>query len=419
MLRRVLVPLSVLLLLASAPVASGSISGPTVRDLGPLIGFRRHQSSYSIAVGDANGDGWNDVLIDHHGSRPAELFQNQPDGNGRTIGMEVAFHLVDTVHGRSDRHGCIMGDPNLDGLTDFLCLKGANQGTTDKWNELWIQGPAGTWTDQAHAWGIEDIWGRGRFPAWIDLNHDKYPDIFLGNDTPRHDAHSTADRLYVNDGGTRFSEVDMGITKELGADCAQVLDVNGDGWDDILLCGKERMYLFVRQGDRFVDETVRYGIPIEPRANGAWMGDLSGDGVLDLVIVHPKELDVQPGGPGGVLGAPVLTMPLGHGHGLAVGDVDGMAGPDIYAVDGCVQDVNQPDVLLLNGGDGRSWSDPWPLPALPDSELAGCGDQAAMVDFDGDGKQDIVVLNGGGDAQPLDIDGPDQLLTLGDWRLPG
>ena len=419
MLRRVLVPLGVLVLLASAPVASGSPSVPTVRDLGPLVGFRLHESSYSLTVGDANGDGWSDVLIDHHGSRPAELFQNQPDGKGGTVGMEVVFHLVDTSHGRDDRHGCIMGDPNLDGLTDFLCLKGANQGTSDKWNELWMQGPAGTWTDQAHAWGIEDIWGRGRFPAWIDLNHDEYPDVFLGNDTPRHDAYSTADRLYVNDGGSAFTEVDMGITKELGADCVQVLDVNGDGWDDILLCGKERMYLFIRKGDRFVDESVRYGVPTDVRANGAWMGDLSGDAVPDLVIVHPKELDVLVGGAGGVLGAPVLTMPLGHGHGLAVGDVDGVNGPDIYAVDGCFQRVNRPDVLLLNGGDGRSWSDPQTLPALPDSELAGCGDQAAMTDFDGDGKQDIVVLNGGGDAQPLDLDGPDQLLTLGDWHLPG
>ena len=36
-----------------------------------------------------------------------------------------------------------------------------------------------------------------------------------------------------------------------------------------------------------------------------------------------------------------------------------------------------------------------------------------MVDFDHDGAQDIVVLNGGGNDQPLDLNGPDQLLTLG------
>ena len=30
-----------------------------------------------------------------------------------------------------------------------------------------------------------------------------------------------------------------------------------------------------------------------------------------------------------------------------------------------------------------------------------------------------TVLNGGGNDQPLDLDGPDQLLTLGDWRPLG
>jgi hypothetical protein len=40
------------------------------------------------------------------------------------------------------------------------------------------------------------------------------------------------------------------------------------------------------------------------------------------------------------------------------------------------------------------------------------------VDFDRDGKQNVVVLNGGGNAQPLDLDGPDQLLTLGSWQPP-
>jgi hypothetical protein len=46
----------------------------------------------------------------------------------------------------------------------------------------------------------------------------------------------------------------------------------------------------------------------------------------------------------------------------------------------------------------------------------GCGDTAAAVDMDRDGMDEFVVLNGGGRGQPLDLDGPDQVLTLGDWR---
>ena len=119
--------------------------------------------------------------------------------------------------------------------------------------------------------------------------------------------------------------------------------------------------------------------------------------------------------PTGRSGAPVLTTRSRHGHGLAVGDVDGDGAPDVYAVDGCHDRVNAPDVLLLNGATAGSWTQ-LDLPPLPPGELAGCGDTAAMVDFDHDGAQDIVVLNGGGNDQPLDLNGPDQLLTLGDWQ---
>ena len=75
-------------------------------------------------------------------------------------------------------------------------------------------------------------------------------------------------------------------------------------------------------------------------------------------------------------------------------------------------------VVLLNVGVVGEWT-PATLPPLPDGEMAGCGDTAEMLDFDRDGAMDIVVLNGGGKSQPLDLDGPDQLLTLGSWEPLG
>jgi VCBS repeat protein len=388
---------------------------PRVRDLGPLLGLRQHESSYTIVPDDYDHDGWTDFLIGHHGSRPAELFHNDHDAR-RSTGVSVALQLVDTIHDRPDRHGCIMGDPNVDGLTDIFCTKGARQGTAKKWNELWIQGPEGSWTDEAHRWGIEDIWGRGRYPTWIDLNHDRYPDLFVGNDIPRHDNHITPNRTFVNEAGARFREVDMGVTREEGGWCDQSVDVNHDGWDDLLVCGRYELYLYVREGDHFVRENVAYDVPTT-QTEVARIEDVSGDGVLDLVMVHPRSLEVRLGDANGRFSDLVYVQPLGHGHGLAIGDIDGRNGPDIYAVEGCVQRVNVDDVLLLNGGDGRTWTQAG-LPALPAGELAGCGDTADTLDFDRDGKDDFIVLNGGGTSQPLDLDGPDQFLTMGDWRPP-
>jgi hypothetical protein len=414
---RALVPLVAIAVSLVSAAAAPARQVPQIRDVGPLVGLRQHESSYAVAAGDVNVDGWEDLLIVHHGSRPSELFVNQPDG-GTTRGYEVALRLVDTIHARSDRHGCILGDPNDDAMTDIFCVKGANQGASDKWNELWLQGPEGAWVDEAATWGVEDLWGRGRHPAWIDLNGDDRLDLFVGNDYPRQDDRGTPNRTYVNDDGERFVEVDLGLTREDGADCVQVLDIDGDGRDDLLLCGKEELFVYLRRDGGFVRANERYGLTPEPRANGAHIEDLSGDGVLDIVIVHPKEVVVRLGGADGRFGEPVWRREIALGHGLAVGDVDGRDGPDVYAVMGCVDRENVPDLLLLNGGDGRTWTQA-DLPPLPDGELAGCGDTAEMTDFDRDGLADIVVLNGGGNAQPLDLDGPDQLLTMGDWQLPG
>src|SRR4051794_39589346 len=108
-MRRISGCVALILVSIGALVVAAQAREPVVRDIGPMVGFRRHESSYTISVADVNKDGWPDVLIGHHGSRPAELFMNQPDGNGGTWGFEPVFRLVDDIHDRPDRHGCAFG----------------------------------------------------------------------------------------------------------------------------------------------------------------------------------------------------------------------------------------------------------------------------------------------------------------------
>jgi hypothetical protein len=385
--------------------ASAAASGPAVRDVGVAAGLRRSVGDgYSIHPDDVNHDGWPDLLLGRHGGA-AELFVNDPAA-GTTTGFDLTYRFIDTIHDRKDRHGCAWGDVNLDGRDDLYCAKGAHGGTVEKWNELWIQRPDGTFVDRAHAYGVEDHWGRGRRVAFIDLNHDRYPDLFVGNETPRRDGRPSPNRTFVNVHGTRFREVRLGLTTETGAACVQVLDVNHDGRDDLLVCGNDGLHLDVRVPRAgFVDRAGSLNVPAV-HAVWARLDDVNRDGRRDLLVERLHRFTVQFRLPSGRFGPIVYRRRLRDGTGFAVGDVDGARGNDVFLVQGCVDGRNVDDVLLLNGGHGRTWTR-----ARVPGGIDGCGDAAATIDFDRDGMDDVVVINGGGRRGS----GPDQLLTLGDW----
>jgi hypothetical protein len=190
-----------------------------------------------------------------------------------------------------------------------------------------------------------------------------------------------------------------------------VADFDGDGWDDVLVCGRDRMHLYQRRPAGYRDVAEAVGLP-DVHATAARFVDLDGDGRLDLVFTRRQELAVAMQRPAGRF-AEVLQRPLRHGHGLSVGDPDGDGDPDIYVVEGCVDGRDMPDWLFLVSRRGRSF-DARRVPRA----LAGCGDTAEAFDFDHDGRDEFVVLNGGGVDQGPKHHGPEQLLTLGDWGPP-
>ncbi|MGZ8596997.1 MAG: FG-GAP repeat domain-containing protein [Actinomycetota bacterium] len=392
---------------AASPGTASPERRTRLRDIGPAMGLSLDASSYGIVVHDLDDDGWTDLMISRHGA-PAQLFRNAPDGDSST-GLQPIASFVDGVHGRNDRHGCAIADVDQDGLDDVFCAKGARQGTSDKWNELWMQRPQGTFTDRAAEYGVEDVWGRGRFPAFIDLDHDAFPDLFLGNDAPRRDQHRSPNRTFLDADGQAFVEVDLGLRAEHGNVCTVVADLNADGWQDLVVCGNRRLHVFERRPSRFVDKTTRLGLPLLS-VKAAAAADVDADGRLDLVLVARHRVLVRLQGASGNFHRTVLERSISAGHGVAVGDVDGNGALDVFVVQGCVDQVNRDDLLFL-GGDGERF-----VRYRVDPVPTGCGDGAAALDIDRDSLDDIVVTNGGGLDQPGFPKGPEQLLTMGDWQ---
>jgi hypothetical protein len=339
----------------------------------------------------------------------ATVHLSEIDG-GAPSGFVTSWRFHDDLHGRVDRHACAVSDVDLDGLRDVYCAKGARQGTVRKWNELWIQEPDGTFTDRASEYRVEDVWGRGRIPLFLDLDHDRWPDLFVGNDAVRADGRPTPNRTFVGGKGG-FRQVRLGVTTEIGGRCAAAADYDANGWDDLLVCGDDRIHLFRRQASGFRDVTERSGLP-PVAATAARFGDFDGDGRVDLVYLHERGVTVALQGRGRRFSV-ARRLPLRHGHGLAVGDADGDRDQDIFVVQGCVNGRDEPDWFLRVGPEGTFT--PKRVARVP----AGCGDTAEAFDFDGDGMDDFVVLNGGGAGETEGHRGPEQLLTFGDWRPPG
>ena len=388
------------------PTVTGSGPASTVgrvRDVGLALGFPELRNSWDADAAELDGTPPAELVLSFHSGVQFYRFQ----GNR----FASIFAL-----GGDDRHGCTEADVDRDGLTDVYCTRGAHSGTITKANRLWMQPELDVFEDRAPEYGVIDAIGRGRFPTFVDLNGDPWPDLFIGNEYPRPDGLPSPNRTFVNVRGTRFREVDLGVTQERGSWCIQAADVDGDGWEDILLCGQERLILYRNvaggSGHRELrDVAPRLGLDI-PGVESATLADLDRDGRLDLVVVTPTQLSVYRGHGGSRwFRTPSYRRSLDAGKWVLVGNIDGERGPDIYVVQSCADGMggtNDPDLLLLDRGAG------WGVERVRvPGATRGCGDVAAIIDFDLDGADDVLVLNGMF-RDPVG-QGPIQMMTMGDW----
>jgi hypothetical protein len=407
--RRLLsVPLLLLTAVAVLGTATGEAVGqqttaPHFRDVVASTPLDKDALSWDIDVGLLDDDALPDLVLSQHASM--SFYRSVPPTIARMFRVD-----------RGDPHACTISDVDLNGLGDVFCTRGAGRGTIAKVNHLWMQTAPRVFVDRAKAYGVTDPLGRGRHTTFFDLNGDPYPDLFIGNDTPRADGQPSPNRTFLSVGGRRFREVSRGATKELGGVCAIAADVDADGWEDLVVCGKDRLHVYRNRetpaGRRRLQDVARqWGLDVTG-IRSALVADLDVDGNPDVVTMSPDLLQVYPGRGGGSFARPRTLATLKSGSWVTIGNLDEQPGRDLFVVQACRRGHNLRDVALFDR-DGR-WA--YELGTDLPRALGGCGDVAATIDLNRDDVDEVIVLNGarhgpgsGGDP------GPVQVLTTGSF----
>ncbi|MCW3088070.1 MAG: hypothetical protein JWQ78_1456, partial [Sediminibacterium sp.] len=263
-----------------------------------ILNYHNFYNGGGVAIGDIDNDGRPDIFFTSNQGANI-LYRNK--GN---LSFEDITAKANIASKHSWHTGVTMVDINGDGWLDiYVCNAGIMAGD-DRSNELYINRKNGTFTEEAHSYGLDDK-GASTQAIFFDYDRDGDLDCFVLNNSPKSitsfgytkDARMlrdavNGDRLYRNDGG-KFTDVSeaAGI---YGSEIAFGLgvtagDVNNDGWIDFYVANDffERDYLYLNQQNGRFTEVLNSAMGhISNGAMGTDMADINNDGYLDIFTVE-------------------------------------------------------------------------------------------------------------------------------------
>ena len=177
---------------------------------------------------------------------------------------------------------------------------------------------------------------------------------------------------------------DVGVTNEYVINCGEfALDINGDGYEDILSAGWQEDGIFYYENPR------RLGVIWPKRklasskdTEGLTMADVDGDGIKDLLISNYSRqpffwIRITKGAQFEV--HTIQQDGSGNGHGIGFGDIDGDGKGDIVTERGWFRQLD--------------WrKDLWEYHA--DFQLHDASIEILVSDVNGDGKADLIYGRG-------------------------
>ena len=248
--------------------AVGARAAPRVRDVSAKANLRRHTESYDVQPRDWDHDGWTDLLISHHGWTGDVFRSIASSGTFEHFDRHFTLDRRDPPAPRSPWLRMGGRRPRRPRRLHLLEGRSSGDGTQSGTNcgSKVRQGPGRT-TPTGGTWRTSG--GGAVVPSSSSSITTAIPTCSWA--TTRRDGtqHPSPNRTFVNVGGTHFAEAHVGLTSESGAECAQAVDINHDGWQDLLLCGRRSALEIYRRapGGEFHDVAEALGVHVrEPRA---------------------------------------------------------------------------------------------------------------------------------------------------------
>ncbi|MEP6727980.1 MAG: VCBS repeat-containing protein [Bacteroidota bacterium] len=249
-----------------------------------LIPHEESTRGPKLAAGDINKDGLDDFYACGAKGQPGTLMEQQKDGS---------FKAIDTAlfakYAPCEDVDAVFFDANGDGWQDLLVISGGNEPNLQSpfllTDRLFINNGKGHFTNKSD-FAIQKFYNKSCV-AVADVDHDGDMDFFVGtlsNTYSTEFGKPMTSYLYLNDGKGKFAVASFQTIQlsNLGTVTSAVFtDLNHDGWADLVVTGEWMpMKIFMNNHGKFTERDV-------PNSTGLWQtvfaSDLNGDGYPDLL----------------------------------------------------------------------------------------------------------------------------------------